>query len=87
MAECNQNPLSIERCQFADNAAKKAVKDTFAILGVDIDDPKQVAGFQDDLRFGGKIRRKFEQGILPTFLIVLGLIGAAFVAGLTYGHR
>jgi hypothetical protein len=84
---CKQNQQPVEFCQFADEAAKKAVRDTFAILGVDIDNPVQVAEFQDDLRFGRKIRRRFEQGIGSAFLVVLGMIGAAFIAGLSYGQH
>ncbi|SDE20641.1 hypothetical protein [Desulfuromonas thiophila] len=82
--DCN-NPAQITPCPQAVEAAEKAVAKTFAILGVDIHDPAQVAEFQDDLRFGRKVRRSFERGLFPAFLTIIGLIGAAFIAGLRFG--
>lgn len=48
----------------ARNAADKAVQSVFAILGVDIDDPRQVEEFRQDLRFGGKLRRAADKGFM-----------------------
>lgn len=57
----------------ASKAADLAVKEVFAILGVDVTKPDQVAEFQEDLRFGRKLRRIADHGAMAFF-------GAAFVA-------
>lgn len=49
-------------CSFADDAAERAVRKTFAILGVDINRPEQVREFQESLRFGDKLRRAADRG-------------------------
>lgn len=43
-------------------AAQAAVKQTFAILGVDIDDPKEVEEFREDLRFSKRMRSAADRG-------------------------
>lgn len=63
-------------CEFANAAAERAVKKTFAIFGVDIEDPKQVSEFQESLRFADKFRRAADHGLLV-------LVGALVVALLT----
>lgn len=73
-----------EKCPHAELAAENAVEKTFAILGVDVHNPQQVSQFQDSLRFGDKLRRTADKGIMPLFLTVAALIGAAFIAGMTY---
>ena len=74
MSDCN-NP----QCQ---EAADRAVKKVFAILGVDIDKPESVEEFRQDLRFGKKMRKAADHGFLAMIgLIVVGL-GAALWAGI-----
>lgn len=66
-----------DRCQYAEDAADTSVRKVFAILGVDIDQPESVERFREDLRFGGKMRRAADHGMLALVgLIVIGL-GAA----------
>lgn len=74
-------------CLHADAAAEKAVKKTFAILGVDVDRPEQVREFQDSLRFSDKLRRMVEGSTVKLFLVVASLIGAAFITGLKYSGK
>lgn len=45
-------------------AAKMAVEKVFAILGVDINVPKEVEQFREDLRFGSAMRRLANRGAL-----------------------
>lgn len=67
----------VEHCNLADAAAEKAVKKTFAILGVDIDSPKQVSNFQDSLRFGDRLKKYADYGALVMIgALVLALAGA-----------
>ena len=75
------------RCEHAEDAAQMAVKKTFAILGVNIDDPRQVSEFQQDLRFGRRLRGLADKGVVPAILVLLGLVSAAFIAGLIQGAR
>jgi hypothetical protein len=73
VSDCN-NP----NCQ---EAADRAVKKVFAILGVDIDRPESVEEFREDLRFGKRMRKAADHGFLALVgLIVVGL-GAAVWAG------
>ena len=74
MSDCN-NP----QCQ---EAADRAVKKVFAILGVDIERPESVEEFREDLRFGKRMRKAADHGFLALIgLIVVGL-GAALWAGI-----
>lgn len=75
MQSCDENNPT---CQ---DAADRAVKKVFAILGVDIDKPESVEDFREDLRFGRKMRRAADHGFLAFIgLLAVGL-GAAVWAG------
>lgn len=63
-------------------AAKQAVRETFAILGVDVDSPKEVEDFRKGLRFGDSLRRLSAKGAAGFALAVAALVFAAFLAGL-----
>ena len=67
--------LPPEYCPHVKEAADEAVKKVFAILGVDVDVPKEVEQFREDLRFGASMRRAADKGMLA-------IIGAIAVAGL-----
>lgn len=68
-------------CPHIDTAVHQAIKDVFAILGVNVDDPKQVEEFREDLRFGGKLRKVADHSLLALF----GVIAAAFAAAVWAG--
>lgn len=57
-----------------DAAVDRAVKKTFAILGVDVNDPESVEQFREDLRFGRRMRRAADKGWTA-------LVGIIFVGG------
>jgi hypothetical protein len=67
-----------EQCH---EAAEEAVKRVFAVMGVDIDRPESVAEFQDDLRFGRRLRRAADQG----WLAIVGAFAVALAAALWMG--
>ena len=67
--------------QLCQDAADKAVRKVFAILGVDIDKPESVEEFREDLRFGRKLRRASDHGILA----IIGLISVGLAAALWTG--
>ena len=66
----------------SENAAELAVKKVFAILGVDIDRIESVEEFRDDLRFGRKMRKVADHGLLAFFGVVAAAFAAAVWAGI-----
>jgi hypothetical protein len=63
--------------------ADRAVKKTFAILGVDIDKPESVEEFRQDLRFGKRLRKIADHGTLAFFGAVAVAVAAALWIGIT----
>ena len=56
------------------DAADRAVKKVFAILGVDIDKPESIEEFREDLRFGRKLRKAADHSMLAFVgTLVVGL--------------
>lgn len=66
-------------------AVDKAVKKTFAILGVDVDKPESVEEFREDLRFGKAMRKYASHG----FLAFIAVVFAGLAGSIWYGlvHR
>jgi hypothetical protein len=61
------------------DAADRAVKKVFAILGVDIDRPESIEEFREDLRFGRKLRKAADHGTMAFVgTLVVGLCVAAW---------
>ena len=69
--------------QLIDEAADKAVKKTFAILGVDIDDPAHVEEFRQDLRFSQRMRKFMDKGVITFWAAIIFSIATAIWVGLT----
>lgn len=63
------------------DAADRAVKKVFAILGVDIDRPESVEEFREDLRFGRRMRKAADHGTLAVVGLVIVGLGAAVWSG------
>lgn len=78
MPTCPENG---EKCPYVSESAEAAVKKVFAILGVNVDIPKEVEAFREDLRFGGSLRRAAEKGMLAMVVITAGAIVYAIWAG------
>lgn len=69
------------RCDHADEAAEKAVRKTFAILGVNIDNPKEVREFQESLRFGDKMKQLADKSMFGVFTALVTLaVGSIWFA-------
>lgn len=69
-----------QHCRFADKAAKRAVKDTFAILGVNVDDPASVESFREDLRFGKRLRKFADRSTMALAVAVtMALVSALWI--------
>ena len=63
-------------CPQALAAAEHAVRQVFAIVGVDVNDPEKVEQFREELRFGRAVKKSAERGFLA-------VIGAAAAIGTT----
>jgi hypothetical protein len=70
-----------ENCPHADRAAEKAVKKTFAILGVDIDEPKEVREFQESLRFSEKLRGIADKSLTAFVIVFVVSAAGIFIYG------
>lgn len=71
------------QCPQAEESADAAVKKVFAILGVDIDNPKDVEEFRQDLRFGGRLRKASDHGFLAMVAAVFVAVLAVLWVGIT----
>jgi len=76
--DLDSHPQDPQR-QYDSQIAKAAVKEVFAILGVDVDDPEKVEEFRKDLRFGGDMRRMRDRGVLTIVGVCFTSIGVAIV--------
>jgi hypothetical protein len=82
-------PLEQE-CVHAEESARRAVKMVFSILGVNVDEPKEVEEFRENLRFGASMRRAADRGWLALVGMLAVGIGAAVWAGVVHfiaGHK
>jgi hypothetical protein len=70
-------------CSHAEESARLAVKQVFAILGVNIDEPKEVEEFRENLRFGANMRRATDKGILAVAGMVFTGIAYTVWIGVT----
>ena len=68
-------------CPQVEEAVDEAVRKTFALFGVDVDDVESVNSFRDDLRFGRKLRRAADHG----FFAVVGIVATGAVIALWTG--
>jgi len=68
--------------RLAEDAAKIAVKKTFAVLGVDVDNPREVEDFRRDLRWAGDWRRAQGKGAMALVTAIALGLGGAFYAGI-----
>jgi len=66
----------------AEKAADRAVRNVFAILGVDIDRPESIEEFREDLRFGKRMRKAADHGWLVFVGLVAMAVGAVMWAGI-----
>ena len=73
--------LPPEYCPHIKEAADEAVKKVFAILGVDVDVPKEEEQFRENLRFGANMRRAADKGMLA----IIGAIAVGAMAALWAG--
>lgn len=72
----------------AEEAAEKAVRDVFFLIGVDIDSVESVNSFREDLQFGRRLRLKAEEGTNQFMRVVFGMVITGFLYALgKYGQH
>jgi hypothetical protein len=70
-----EKKLEASEMKVANQAVDMAVKKAFGHLGVDIDDPKDLRVFRDDLRFGGVFRSAATKSFFALLAAIFGGIG------------
>ncbi|MBK8896850.1 MAG: hypothetical protein IPN66_06420 [Candidatus Competibacteraceae bacterium] len=69
-------------------AATRAVELVFANIGVDVNDPKDLQRFRDDLRFGAMIRTASQKGMIAALTaIVTAVVGAVWYTVTHLGQK
>lgn len=69
-------------------AAQHAVEMVFANIGVDVNDPKDLQRFRDDLRFGATIRAAAQKGVIAAITAIATLaVGAGWYAITHLGEK
>lgn len=68
--------------EIADRVAENSIRKVFAMLGVDVDDPKSVEEFRSDLRFAGRLRKVTDHLVIAAIGVIAAGICASFWAGL-----
>lgn len=79
--QCDKDDDNYDGCPHASKAAEIAVRKVFAILGVNVNEPKEVANFQENLRFGANMRRAADKGALAIVGAFAVALGAALWVG------
>jgi len=77
------NPCQSES-EVIEAAVDKAVKKTFAILGVDVDKPESVEEFREDLRFGKAMRKYASHGFMAFIAVVFAGVAGSIWYGLVH---
>jgi hypothetical protein len=70
-----------DSCDKPEEAAHRAVKQVFAILGVDVDRPDQVERFREGLRFGEAMHKYAKYGMLVMVGVMAAALSGAVIVG------
>lgn len=71
----------------AEAAARKAVRDAFLVLGIDVNVKREVDDFRDDLRFGRQIRKLVGHGMLAAVSVAAAAIAVSAWTGIVSAIR
>ena len=74
-----EKKLEASEMKVAHQAVEMAVKQAFSHLGVDVNDPRQLQAFRDDLIFGGLFRDAAKKGFYALLATMAGIIGTSVV--------
>lgn len=81
-----ENNCPSANCQKPEEAARKAVKHIFEILGVNVDDPQQVENFRKGLRFGEEMLAISKKGKIALMMSIISLATVYVVFKITGWH-
>lgn len=70
-----EKKLEASEMKIAHQSVDLAVRQAFGHMGVDIDDPKDLQTFRDDLRFGGVFRSAATKSFFALVAAIFGGIG------------
>ena len=98
MSDCDDSVRGERRCNVRDEhieviaeaAARKAVRDAFLVLGIDVNVKREVDDFRDDLRFGRQIRKLVGHGMLAAVSVAAAAIAVSAWTGIVdaiKGHQ
>ena len=71
----------------AEAAARKAVRDAFLVLGIDVNVKDDVDEFRADLRFGRQIRKLVGHGMLAAVSVAAAAIAVSAWTGIVSAIR
>ena len=75
-----QHPHCDDDCPHAAEIADAAVKKAFYVIGIDINDAKQVEAFREDLRFGSAMRKVASQGAMTALGLFITAIFSVVIS-------
>ena len=73
--------LEDSEMKVAHQAVDMAVKQAFAYMGVDVNDPQQIQAFRDDVTFGGLLKDAAKKSFYAMLAAIGGVIGMSVVIG------
>lgn len=73
--------------ELINTVVRKALRDTFMLIGVDINDPATVDEFRADLRFGRQIRKLVGHGMLAAVSVAAAAIAVSAWTGIVAAIR
>jgi hypothetical protein len=71
--------LEDSEMRVAHQAVDMAVKQAFAYMGVDVNDPQQVQAFRDDVTFGGLLKDAAKKSFYAMLAAIGGVVGMSIV--------
>jgi len=77
-----ERKLEASEMKVAHQAVDMAVKQAFAYMGVDVNDPQQIQNFRDDITFGGLIKDAAKKSFYAMLATIGGIIGMSIVISL-----
>lgn len=66
-------------CPQAIAAAEHAVKQVFAIIGVNVTDPEKVEAFREELRFGRRVKKISDRTVMAAIASIVTIATAAIL--------
>lgn len=76
MAECFEGCANLPRCPHAEGIAKATVRETFAVMGIDVDDPAELRTLHANFAFVYRLRKMSERvGATVIVVVVTAITG------------